>query len=149
SSWWGNVFDHGIDLIHPPIWWYAWGAGLGTVGLALSDGLFWTIMAVILVSYVVQRLIEGAFIQAFGMHIHVWRKFDSDFRLITARRTPNMATLFVSLVLGRPDTGLIALAIWTVLSLVVHFGQLAQAFVARARGETLPSWMSGDVPPSA
>ena len=149
SSWWGNIFDHGIDLIHPPIWWYAWGVGLGTAGLALPDGLFWTIMAVILVSYVVQRLIEGAFIKAFGMHIHVWRKFDSDFRLITARRNPNMVILFVSLVFGRPDIGLIALAVWTVLSLIVHFGQLAQAFVARARSETLTSWLSGDTPPSA
>ncbi|MGH6782611.1 MAG: CDP-alcohol phosphatidyltransferase family protein, partial [Sphingomonadaceae bacterium] len=25
SSWWGNVFDHGIDLVHPPFWWWAWG----------------------------------------------------------------------------------------------------------------------------
>ena len=24
SSGWGNVFDHGVDLIHPPFWWWAW-----------------------------------------------------------------------------------------------------------------------------
>ena len=24
----GNVFDHGIDLIHPPFWYLAWGMGL-------------------------------------------------------------------------------------------------------------------------
>src|SRR3546814_15546925 len=29
SSKWGDVFDHGIDLVHPPFWWYAWGVGLG------------------------------------------------------------------------------------------------------------------------
>ena len=28
SSWWGNIFDHGIDLIHPPFWWWAWAEGL-------------------------------------------------------------------------------------------------------------------------
>ena len=149
SSWWGNIFDHGIDLIHPPIWWYAWGVGLGTVGLALSHTLFWTIMAVVLVGYIVQRLIEGAFIKAFGMHIHVWRTFDSNFRLITARRNPNMVILFVSLIFGRPDIGLIALAVWTVLSLSVHVVQLIQGYVARSRGETLTSWMAGDAPPSA
>lgn len=142
SSWWGNIFDHGIDLIHPPIWWYAWGVGLGSVGLALSDSVFAAIMIAILVSYVVQRLIEGAFIQSFGMHIHVWRKFDSDFRLVTARRNPNMVILFASLVFGRPDIGLIALAVWTVLSLMVHIVQLLQAFAARARGEKLTSWLS-------
>lgn len=142
SSWWGNIFDHGIDLIHPPIWWYAWGVGLGSAGLALSDQLFWTIMAVVLVCYVAQRLIEGAFIGAFGMHIHVWRKFDSDFRLVTARRNPNMVILFASLLVGRPDVGLIALAVWTLVSLIVHIVQLLQAFAARARGETLRSWLS-------
>lgn len=149
SSWWGNIFDHGIDLIHPPIWWYAWGVGLGTVGLALSDSLFWAIMGVMLVGYIVQRLIEGAFIQAFGMHIHVWRKFDSDFRLITARRNPNMVILFVALIFGRPDIGLIALAVWTVVSLLVHMVQLIQAYTARSRGATLTSWLSGEAPVSA
>ena len=24
----GNVFDHGIDLVHPPLWYLAWGIGL-------------------------------------------------------------------------------------------------------------------------
>ena len=36
SSKWGDVVDHGIDLVHPPFWWWAWGAGLATWGLALS-----------------------------------------------------------------------------------------------------------------
>ncbi|MDQ8756376.1 CDP-alcohol phosphatidyltransferase family protein [Sphingosinicella sp. LHD-64] len=144
SSWWGNIFDHGIDLIHPPIWWYAWGVGLGAVGLALTDTMFWTVMAVMLAGYVLQRLIEGAFIQQFGMHIHVWRKFDSDFRLVTARRNPNMVILFASLLFGRPDVGLIAVAVWTMLSLVVHLVQLVQAFIARARGQKLVSWLATD-----
>eukprot|EP01034_Spumella_vulgaris_P002621 gene2621-3400_t len=34
SSKWGNVADHGVDLIHPPFWWYFWGVGLGAWGLA-------------------------------------------------------------------------------------------------------------------
>jgi phosphatidylglycerophosphate synthase len=29
SSKWGNVFDHGIDLVHPPFWWWAWYVGVG------------------------------------------------------------------------------------------------------------------------
>jgi len=142
SSWWGNVFDHGIDLIHPPIWWYVWGVGLGAVGLALSDAVFWTVMAVMAAGYVLQRVIEGLFIRSFGMHIHVWRKVDSDFRLITARRNPNMLILFVSLLFARPDVGLIVVAAWTAISLVVHGVQLVQAHMARARGETLVSWLS-------
>ena len=29
SSKWGDILDHGIDLIHPPFWYVAWALGLG------------------------------------------------------------------------------------------------------------------------
>ncbi|WP_157220294.1 CDP-alcohol phosphatidyltransferase family protein [Flavisphingomonas formosensis] len=143
SSAWGNVFDHGIDLIHPPFWWFAWGVGLRAWGLALSPSAFTLVMAAILIGYGVQRLIEGAFIKRFGMHIHVWRKFDSDFRLITARRNPNMIILFASMLFARPDIGLIAVACWTVLSCLIHAVRLAQAEWDRRRGAPITSWLMG------
>lgn len=142
SSWWGNVFDHGVDLIHPPFWWYAWGVGLAAWGLALDPVTFWVVQGVLFVGYVLQRLIEGAFIKAFGMHIHVWRKFDSDFRLVTARRNPNMAILFFGTIAGRPDIGLIAVAAWTAISLVVHAVRLVQAYAQRATGHAPVSWLA-------
>lgn len=142
SSWWGNVFDHGIDLIHPPFWWWAWAIGLNFYGRPLPDGLFWLVIAVIVFGYVAQRLIEGAFIGLFRMHIHVWRPFDSRFRLITARRNPNMIILFASLLAGRPDLGLIAVAGWTLISLAVHLVRLAQAMIDRARGRAVISWLA-------
>lgn len=141
SSWWGNIFDHGMDLIHPPFWWYAWGAGLVPYGRPLDGAVFWGCMAAIMGGYVVQRLIEGAFIGLFGIHIHVWRRFDSWFRLITARRNPNMPILAAFLLIGRPDWGLVAVAVWTILSLGVHMVQLLQALMARAGGKVVRSWL--------
>ncbi len=143
SSWWGNIFDHGMDLIHPPFWWFAWAVGLGAWGLAFTPTIFWAVQAILFAGYVLQRLIEGAFIKAFGMHIHVWRKCDSDFRLVTARRNPNMAILFFAMPFARPDIGLLAVTGWTVLSLLVHAVQFIQAAAARRRGETLTSWLAG------
>jgi phosphatidylglycerophosphate synthase len=142
SSWWGNVFDHGIDLVHPPFWWYAWGVGLVHYGQALADAVFWVVLAVIVFGYVAQRLIEGAFIALFKMHIHVWRPFDSRFRLITARRNPNMIILLASLIVGRPDLGLIAVALWTLISLLVHLIRLFQALIARAGRRPIISWLA-------
>ncbi|HEX8483545.1 MAG TPA: CDP-alcohol phosphatidyltransferase family protein, partial [Allosphingosinicella sp.] len=84
----GEAIDHGIDLVHPPFWWWAWGVGLHAYGRPLAPDLFWWTLAAIVGGYVVQRLIEGAFIARFAIHIHVWRPFDSWFRLITARRNP-------------------------------------------------------------
>jgi phosphatidylglycerophosphate synthase len=142
SSWWGNVFDHGIDLVHPPFWWWAWGGGLHAWGRPLDAETFWWTLAAIVGGYVVQRLIEGAFIARFGIHIHVWRRFDSRFRLVTARRNPNMILLTAFLAAGRPDWGLVAVAAWTIASLAVHAAQLAQALIARARGQEVRSWLA-------
>lgn len=141
SSKWGNVFDHGIDLVHPPFWWYAWGAGLAHVGLALAPATFALIMAVIVSGYVLQRLCEGVFLKYAGMDIHVWRRFDSWFRLITARRNPNMVILVASLLLARPDLGLVAVAWWTMISLAVHVVQVIQLVQARKAGRAITSWL--------
>ncbi|MES2754203.1 MAG: CDP-alcohol phosphatidyltransferase family protein [Pseudomonadota bacterium] len=142
SSKLGNAWDHGIDLVHPPFWWWAWGVGCAAYGRPLSDETFWIVMATMLVGYVAQRLIEGAFILRFGMHIHVWERFDSRFRLVTARRNPNMVLLFAGLLVGRPDWGIVAVAAWTTLSLVVHLVRLLQAIAARAQGRTIVSWLA-------
>lgn len=142
SSPWGHILDHGVDLIHPPFWWYAWGVGLAAYGRPLTNTTFAWVMIVIMAGYVVQRLIEGAFIKWFGgIHIHVWQKIDSDFRLITARRNPNMVILFFATLVGRPDTGLVLVAWWTGLSCLFHLVRLAQAAAASARGVPVRSWL--------
>jgi phosphatidylglycerophosphate synthase len=141
SSKWGNVIDHGVDLVHPPFWWYFWGTGLAYWGLQLPGTTFAFVMTAVVAGYVLQRLIEGMFLKDFKMDIHVWRRFDSQFRLITARRNPNMVILFVALLFGRPDIGLIALAWWTIISLIVHAVRLAQAYGQARSGRPIVSWM--------
>ena len=143
SSKWGNVFDHGIDLIHPPFWWWAWLHGLAAYGLELEPVYATMILWAIIGGYVAQRLIEGRFMHRFGkMHIHVWRPIDSNFRLITARRNPNMVILVVALLFGRPDLGIKMVALWTLVSLIFHAIRLAQATAANDRGEPIVSWLS-------
>ena len=142
SSALGNAWDHGIDLVHPPIWWWAWASGCAVYGRALDDRSFWIVIGTMLFGYVAQRLIEGAFIVRFAIHIHVWNKFDSDFRLVTARRNPNMVILFAGLLVARPDWGIEAVAAWTAISLVVHLVRLLQAVAARRRGQAIVSWLA-------
>jgi phosphatidylglycerophosphate synthase len=137
SSKWGNVFDHGIDLVHPPFWWWAWGGRAPAWGLGRwSDDLSW-VLAAIVGGYVVQRLIEGAFIAASACTSTSGGRIDSQFRLITARRNPNMVILFVS----RPDIGLELVAWWTILSCLFHAVRLAQAMRVKARGGEVRSWL--------
>ncbi|HUF45248.1 MAG TPA: CDP-alcohol phosphatidyltransferase family protein, partial [Aestuariivirgaceae bacterium] len=51
SSKWGDVFDHGIDLVHPPFWYVAWALGLGAIGQGLPAGEFWLVVGTILIGY--------------------------------------------------------------------------------------------------
>lgn len=142
SSKWGNIFDHGIDLIHPPFWWWAWLHGLAAYGRPLAPVYATMVLWVIIGGYVAQRVIEGLSIQRFGgMEIHVWRPLDSKFRLITARRNPNMIILVGSLLFSRPDTGLALVAWWTLISLIFHAVRLAQMTELQARGVTIASWL--------
>lgn len=142
ASKWGDVFDHGIDLVHPPFWYIAWALGLAAWGMALSDQMFWWITAVILGGYVLQRVMEGISIKWLGLEIHIWRPLDTFFRQITARRNPNLILLSLGWLTGRPDWGLIAVAAWTAICLVLHGLQLAQALAAkRTAGGKLTSWM--------
>src|SRR3546814_9929881 len=56
SSKWGEVFDHSIDMIHPPFWWWAWWVGLYTVGDLPPgiDAALWIIVG----GYVAGRVLE-------------------------------------------------------------------------------------------
>lgn len=136
----GNVLDHGVDLIHPPFWYWAWAVGCERIGQPLDDGGL--TLAIIIGGYVIQRIQEGLFLWAFDMEIHVWRRFDSLFRQITARRNPNLAILTIAAALGYPREGLIAVAAWTAISTLVHLVRLIQAFAARCAGEQLRSWLA-------
>jgi phosphatidylglycerophosphate synthase len=146
SSKWGDILDHGIDLIHPPFWYAAWAIGLATIGITWNSETFWAVMIAILGGYVVQRVMEGIAIKWLGLEIHIWRPIDTLFRQITARRNPNLVILTVSVLLGRPDIGLIAVAVWTILCLVLHGLQLAQAFAVKRRIGRLDSWMTQSAP---
>ncbi len=141
SSKWGNVYDHGIDLIHPPFWWAAWWYGLrGGVApemVAPLDAALW----IIIVGYLAGRLMEGIFLFGFGIQTHIWRPIDSFFRRITARRNPNLALLMVGALAGRPDLGFLAVAVWTIVSLSFHAVRLVQAALFRRRGGEIKSWL--------
>jgi phosphatidylglycerophosphate synthase len=144
SSWWGNIFDHGTDLIHPPFWYAAWWYGLYATGAAAGVPYLDAALWIVVVGYVVGRLEEGLFIKLFGIQIHIWRPVDSFFRLITARRNPNIAILTVAALFGAPAEGFLLIAGWTIFSLLFHAVRILQA--ALEPGDGLRSWLAE--PPS-
>jgi phosphatidylglycerophosphate synthase len=136
----GHYFDHVIDTVHPPIWYLAWAWGL-TAGPPGVWGLA-PLLTAILIAYVAGRLIETVFKHFVGIGtLFTWRPFDSYFRLIMARRNPNLLLLTASLLMGAPGLGLWAVGVWTVVSTIVLAVRLLQGMAARRRPGALHPWL--------
>src|SRR5262249_51538455 len=142
SSKFGNVFDHGIDLIHPPFWYYAWYVGQGGIADGTSSIEQNIALWIILAGYLLGRLQEGIFIWLYRIEIHTWRPIDSGFRWIPARRNRNLPILMVAALLQQPALGFIAVAGWTVISFVFHCWRIARAASQRSGGAALKSWLT-------
>ncbi len=128
----GNVLDHGLDLVHPPFWWLAYGLGLGA-GHEVA-------MGIALAGYFLGRLEEGVFLLLYGIEIHTWRPLDGVFRTVTARRNPNLFLMSIGVLGGRPDLGLEMVALWTAVSLAFHCVRIAQAALVRRAGGEIRPW---------
>ena len=113
SSRFGHFLDHGMDILHPPFWYWVWGLSLavqpGLAGLD-AEALYIALFA----GYIGGRLAEGLFHQLGDLALFTWRPFDAYFRLITARRNPCMILLTLFTLFGRPDWAFLSVVIWTV-----------------------------------
>lgn len=143
SSKFGHLFDHLIDLFHPPFWYIFWGMSLRdyqpVMGFDLMD-----LYGMIVIGYLAGRVVEGLFPLLGNCNVFTWRPFDAYFRLVTARRNPCLILLTVSVIIGHPQGGFIAVALWTVLSSIVLFVRLLQGAVSRLSQGSLDSWLNAD-----
>lgn len=141
----GHFFDHGIDWISPPFWWGAWFAGLLASSYASTEAFQnwgWSALWIIMANYWLVRGVETLFVRTFSFHIHIWKPVDFAFRLITTRRNVNVTILAAGLLVGRPDLGFIAVALWSIASLIYHLLRLCQARLGVAQGRQVQSFLS-------
>ncbi|WP_374565767.1 CDP-alcohol phosphatidyltransferase family protein [Nitrosomonas sp.] len=145
SSRLGDVLDHGLDIVHPPLWYVAWGVGLAGTATPLTGlGVLMTLM---FLGYVGGRLCEGAF--QFGLasfDMFIWKKLDSFNRLITARRNPNLVLLSYGWLTDQPDFGLLMVVIWHLASTVFLLWRVVTAWKIKLQGGVLTSWLQ-DIDP--
>lgn len=143
SSRFGDLYDHAIDLFHPPFWYIFWGLSLVDFQPVFGLGIY-ALCAIIAIAYVSGRIIEGVFPFLGGPGVYTWRPFDAWFRLIVARRNPCMVILTLGALAGRPDWGFIGVVGWLSMSTVIVFVRLLQGLVARFTSGPLTCWLSVD-----
>lgn len=138
----GHVLDHGMDIVHPPFWYWFWGLGLAVPptlwGLEANTLYLW-----MLAGYVFGRIAEQAFHLLGRTAMFTWQPFDSYFRLITGRRNPNLILMTFFTLIGLPDWAFYSVVIWTVLSTLILIVRLFMGLAVRQHtGEPLTSWMA-------
>ena len=137
----GHYFDHVMDLIHPPFWYIAW--GYGVAGSLAAFGAFTPLLLAIVAAYIAGRLAEAFFKwYVSGFSMFSWRPVDSYIRLIMARRNPNLLWLTGFTLAGNPRGGLVAVAVWTVLSSLALWLRFAQGVAARRQHGPLRPWLA-------
>lgn len=136
----GHILDHGLDILHPPFWYLTWALGLPAHAVWLGPATFLTVGG-----YIIGRLLEGIFLLIFKLEIHSWRPIDAAFRTITARRNPNLILLTAGTLAGRPDLGLVCVALWTGCSIGFHTVRLGQALARRWRGIPVKTWQESGI----
>ncbi len=146
SSRFGDVMDHGLDIVHPPLWYIAWGVGLASTATPIFALGF--LMTLMFIGYVGGRLCEGAFnywLATFDLFI--WHKMDSFNRLITARRNPNLLILTYGWLTDQPAFALILVVVWHLFSTGFLCWRLLLAWRIKQSGGTLTSWLQ-DIDPA-
>ena len=145
SSRLGDVLDHGLDIIHPPLWYMAWGIGLSTVSISVPgvEVLIWLMF----IGYIGGRICEGVFQFSVGsFDIFIWRKFDSFNRLVTARRNPNLILLTGSWMINRPDLGFLSVVIWHLISTAILAIRVALGWRVKKYHGPLKPWFEEIIP---
>ncbi len=141
----GHIMDHGLDIVHPPIWYWCWALGLG---LSQITFLHWTFPVmqwvwIMIAAYIGGRIFEGLFQLLFNdISIFCWQPIDSYHRLITARRNPCIIMLSVAVVLQIPEQGFVWVVLWTMLSTILLAIRFLYACLYRVIKGPLMSWVS-------
>jgi len=138
----GHILDHGMDIVHPPFWYWAWGASLGAAwvgpfGLTLNE-----LVIAVFAGYIGGRLTEAAFHLLAPIGLFAWRPFDAYFRLYTARRNPCLVLMTIALAIGGAEWSFLLVVAWSVLSTLILMLRLLYAIAIRLQGKPLTSWLA-------
>lgn len=121
SSWFGNILDHGLDIVHPPLWYFGWAWGLsgGDTGSLVFQAAVW--MAVI---YALDRVVAGVFNRRLGRSIHGYTSLDERMRTFISRRNINLPLFLIGWMLDVPVPTFLLIVLWQIVCFVFHVERL-------------------------
>lgn len=123
SSWLGNMLDHGLDIVHPPLWYFGWAWGLSN---GATDSLVFQAAIWMLVVYALDRIVAGVFKKRLTKSIHGYKPLDERMRTVISRRNINLPVFIVGWLLGFPVQTFLLIVLWQIVCFVFHIERLVQ-----------------------
>ena len=114
----GNVLDHGLDIVHPPLWYLGWAWGL--IETRGAELWLWTAGLWLFGFYVADRIVLGIAKASFGRGLHAVTRLDGAVRTWIARRNTNLVIFAVGLALGYPAEAFLAVVAWQGVTMAWH-----------------------------
>lgn len=117
----GNVLDHGLDIVHPPFWYFGWAAGLlgGWPAISMAEPL-WQAAWVMLVLYVLDRLILSVYRAKYKRGLHTHARMDAFLRTFISRRNINLPLFTAAYAAGYAAEAFYFIVFWQAATCAYH-----------------------------
>lgn len=137
----GNVLDHGLDIVHPPLWYvgWAWGLSGGDLGAPVFAASLW-----MTAFYVADRLVLAIYRNIFKRGLHTHAPIDAAVRTFISRRNVNLPLFTVGVLAGFGTEVFYAIVAWQAATLLWHAGRTFWILaVEKARPHSAPARPAG------
>jgi len=123
DSWLGNLLDHGLDMVHPPLWYAAWAYGLGLPGDGWTDSPLGQATIVVTCFYIADRVILKIYPRFFQRAFHTHSRMDGFVRSFIARRNIALPIFMVGWIAGFGVEAFYLITAWQVATALYHGGR--------------------------
>jgi phosphatidylglycerophosphate synthase len=117
----GNVLDHGLDIVHPPFWYFGWAIGL-TGGWAATDLAqpLWQAAWIMMALYVLDRLILAVYRAKYKRGLHTHAPMDAFVRTFISRRNINLPLFTIAYAMTWGVEAFYFVVLWQALTCAYH-----------------------------
>jgi phosphatidylglycerophosphate synthase len=115
----GNYLDHGLDMVHPPLWYLSWAYGLGIAAEGWGSPLGQGAIA-IFVLYVIDRLVLKIYPYVFKRAFHTHSRMDGLVRSFIARRNISLPLFTVGYLIGMGREAFFLIVAWQAATTLYH-----------------------------
>jgi hypothetical protein len=126
----GNALDHGLDIVHPPLWYLAWAFGLAD--LEILPPMHWALASplvqgalLLILFYIADRLVLMVYKLRFGRGLHAHAPIDGLVRTFISRRNINLPLFTLGLIVGVGRPVFWFIVAWQIATFAWHAGRVA------------------------